>query len=146
VADVVAPDAKDLSDGPRALKELLRIGAPSDPPAARPRVIPQSAIVDDQGRWVVEATVRVKPDTISDGKPVVVFQAETGGGQQVRWATLEAVKGCTQEDSRLEVAKGAREFRFRGVTDPKSHPVPAETSTIVIDFRDVHQVKKAVNS
>lgn len=144
IAEIVAPDSRDLSDGPRALKELLRIGPPSDPPAERPRVFPHSATVDERGRWVVDATVRTKADTILDGKPVIVFRAETGGGQQVRWDELRAVKGCVEKEGRLVINKGARECRFQGATDPLSHPVPAEASTVFIEFRDARMVKKVV--
>src|SRR5262249_32092687 len=100
---LVGPAAQDLSDGPRGLKELLRItGAPDNPP--RPRIShPVSGKVDADGRWEIEATVTVQPDksVTWKGRPVVIFNGESGGGTRVEWETLDAVKNCTVENGRL---------------------------------------------
>jgi hypothetical protein len=68
---------------------------------------------------------------------VVVFDAETGGGSRVKWSELEGTKDCTVEDhDHLVIPPGVKDARFRGTTNPGSHPVPASASAITVDFRD----------
>ncbi len=139
VQELVKPMPKDTGNGPDALKELFQIGSE---PAARPdqpKVIPGECLVDAAGRWVVtEARIRLKPrKSARKVFPAVFFLAETGGGSPVRWLTLEAVKDCqaTADGQGLEVPAGVREVRFRGVTDPATHPIPAADSCVLIDIK-----------
>jgi hypothetical protein len=137
VKELVTPIREDLSEGPRALKELLKIaGDPPEPPK-QPRIVDPIGSVDRTGAWVVEATVRVKaaPGKVWRGRPVAIFNAETGTGQLVKWSNLEAVKGCKIEGDYVVIPAMVREARFRGTTDPTDHPVPAADSTLSVDFR-----------
>lgn len=140
VRDVVRPDPKELGDGPQAMKELFRLG--TEPiPQDRPRVVWQSGRVED-GRWNVEARVRLKarksPVRLL---PAVFFLAETGSGQPVKWARLEPVLGCSLDNEYLLVPADTREIRFRGATDPRTHPVPAAESCVVVDIRRILSAK-----
>jgi RNA polymerase primary sigma factor len=143
VRDLVKPAAKDLGDGPQSLKELFRLGA--DPvPQERPRVVEQSGSVDDQGRWQVKARVRMKPrKTPVRLAPAVFFLAETGSGQAVAWEWLEPIRNCQLARGELLVPPDTREVQFRGSTDPRTHPVPAGESCVVVDIRKVTPVRGA---
>ncbi|MBI3319514.1 MAG: helix-turn-helix transcriptional regulator [Candidatus Omnitrophica bacterium] len=137
VRNLVRPVTRDLGDGPLALRELFRLG--NEPvPQERPRIVEQHAnppVPDEQGRWHVEARIRLKARVRSLSiEPAVLFLAETGGGQAVRWEKMEAITGCSVRDGQLLVPPKTREVRFRGVTDPRSHPVPAKESCIVVDL------------
>jgi hypothetical protein len=68
-----------------------------------------------------------------------VFDAESGSGSRVKWAELEGTRNCTVADDYLVIPAGARDVRFRGVTDPASHPVPALSSAISVDLRNVEE-------
>lgn len=141
VAELVRPPADNLDDGPIALKELLNIGVDPPPPPDRPRVFRPTATLDTNGRWVVDARIRVRPDDQTCWKvlPVVVFDVETGGGQPVDWAELEALNGCSLEEGKLLIPAGINEARFRGITDPDSHPIAATESCIRIELRRVER-------
>ncbi|MDP9280023.1 MAG: hypothetical protein M3P00_11450 [Gemmatimonadota bacterium] len=137
VRDAVGPATEDLSDGPRKLKELFRMTVPTDPKPQRPEIAAASGRVDGDGAWVVEGRLRVHSnDTGWRGRPVVVFDAETGSGSRVKWSTLEGVKNCAADGDHLVIPALVKDVRFRGVTDPASHPVPAAASAISLDFRD----------
>lgn len=137
VKELVSPAREDLSDGPRALKELLKIKGEPPEPLKQPRIVDPSGVVNVAGAWEVEATVRVKPAVgkVWRGRPVAIFNAETGAGEPVPWATLESVRGCKVSGDQIVIPAGTREARFRGTTDPARHPVPAADSTLSIDFR-----------
>jgi len=137
VRDVLAPAVDNPADGPRDLAALFKFGEPSKPERA-PRMIVDSAQIDGNGAWLIEATIRIpKPDKRVVGRPVVLFDGETGTGSRVRWAELEPVKDCTVEDGTIVVAEGKRTARFRGETDPGSHPVPVSNASVSIDFKAV---------
>jgi RNA polymerase primary sigma factor len=138
VRELVKPTPKDTGDGPNSLKELFRIG--SEPvPHERPRVIEQAGSVDAAGRWRVTARIRLKPRrTAVRLTPAVYFLAETGAGLPVEWESLESRSpGCVAERGSLVLAAETREVRFNGVTNPRSHPVPASESCIVVDIKRV---------
>jgi hypothetical protein len=141
IADLVVPAESELDDGPRLLKDLLRlVGDTPPPPPAKPRVVrPKASAKGDA--WEVSAGIFVKASEAGWlGRPVVVFSAETGIGREVAWAELTAVKDCEIRDKKwLYIAPGKREALFKGKTNPKSHPVPVQESSIVIDFRDVKE-------
>lgn len=141
--DLVKPVSRDLGDGPNALRELFRIGPePISTQRERPRVVKQVGRVED-GRWCVEARVRLKPiDRVTLLSPAVLFVAETGSGQPVRWHSLNAVSNCTCQGTELRIEPRTREIAFSGVTDPTSHPVPAQESSIAVDIRRVVQLPK----
>jgi len=140
IREVVGPATEDLSDGPRKLKELFRMHVPAEEKTRRPEIGHATGAVDENGAWVVEARLRIhKNDSGWRGRPVVVFDAESGSGSRVKWANLEGTKNCTVDDDYLVIPAGARDVRFRGATDPGSHPVPAMSSAISMDLRNVEE-------
>lgn len=143
IGELVRPPAKNLEDGPDSLKELLKIGDDTPTSSERPRIYRPSASLDVDGRWVVDARIRVPPDPAVKWKvgPVVVFDMETGGGYPVSWSELEGLSNCHPEDDRLVIAAGVNEARFRGVTDAASHPIAATEAAIRIELRQVQETK-----
>jgi transcriptional regulator with XRE-family HTH domain len=138
--DLVRPVSRDLGNGPNSIRELFRIGSePVNVARERPRILDQDGVVDAQGRWNVEARIRIKPvDREMILSPAVLFLAETGGGQPVRWESLEALSdNCSVEGFDLRVKPRTREITFRGITDSESHPVPARESCILVDLRRI---------
>ena len=124
--NMVKPVTPDTGDGPSSIKELFRIG--NEPPKSpeRPRISSISGFVDDDGAWVVNASVRVKPKPTGFRiTPVVVFSADTGFGATVQWQELEALHCCSVDGGDLLTEPGKREIKFRGRTNPGSHPVPS---------------------
>ena len=115
IAKLIKPVPRDLGDGPNSLRELFRIGnepAPTD----RPRVTKQAGSVDEQGRWVVEATIRLKSrKTPVRVEPAVYFQVETGAPQPVEWLDLEGVSNCAADGLELVVPAGEKELKFKGL-------------------------------
>jgi RNA polymerase primary sigma factor len=143
---VVTVPMREPSDGPQSLRELLRIKAAPDP-VARPRVVPPvSGAPHDDGAWKLsEVTVQMPPK--SQGwtfSPVLRFAAETGAGTTVRWAEIEPISGCELLDgARLRVAPGVKIAKFRGVSDPASHPVAAVYAVAAVDLQRVVESKGA---
>jgi hypothetical protein len=93
--------------------ELFRIGnepAPTD----RPRVTQQRGSVDEQGRWVVEATIRLKSrKTPVRLEPAVYFQVETGApSRSSGWIWKES--NCAADGLVLVVPADKRELKFKG--------------------------------
>jgi RNA polymerase primary sigma factor len=141
IAKLVKPAQRDLGDGPNSLRELFRIG---DEPSAteRPRVTQQKGTVDEQGCWVVEATVRLKArKTLVRLEPAVYFQVETGAPQPVEWLRLEPVSNCTAEGQTLLVPADKREVKFKGISNAETHLAPASQSCVVVDIRKITALK-----
>jgi RNA polymerase primary sigma factor len=141
IAKLVKPAPRDLGDGPNSLRELFRIGnepAPTD----RPRVSQQAGSVDEQGRWRVGATIRLKARKAPVRlEPAVYFQVETGAPQPVEWLELEAVSNCETDGLSLVVPADKREVKFMGITDADTHPAPATQSCVVVDVRKITTLK-----
>jgi transcriptional regulator with XRE-family HTH domain len=142
VRDAVKRTSTGTSDGPADLKNLLRIGSPPQPTDSRPRVKSASGRPAADGSWPIEATVSLpvpKRRRLREWRltPVVKFAGHQGSGIRVAWApgTLEAVKDCRVEGDQLIADIGTRTLKFRGVTDPGSHPVDASLATLVVDVR-----------
>ncbi len=143
VRKLVQPQPKDTGDGPDSLKDLFRIGSEPTPKSEQPRVVRQEGRPDAENRWNVRATVRLKPRKTSlKLTPAVYFLAETGNGKPVDWLSLEAEKGCEVQGFHLIVPPDTREVRFTGITDPKSHPIPAADSCVVVDVKKVSNLKE----
>lgn len=139
VKSLLTPSVDNPPDGPRDLATLFKLGQPSRAERA-PRLIVDSATVNDDGAWHIEATIRVpSPGARIVGRPIVRFQGETGGGTKVSWKELEAVKDCTVETDSVVIASGKRTARFRGMTDTTSHPVPSSGAAISVDFNAVSE-------
>jgi RNA polymerase primary sigma factor len=144
VRDLVRPVGVDGGDGPRSLKELFRLG-PEPIRHDRPRVVEQVGSVDATGRWSVTGRVRIKPMSIPVRLiPAVFFLGETGSGYPVAWDSLEAMtSGCVAEQGSLLLPPGTKEVRFRGATDPRSHPLEAKESCITLEIRKVIPVEES---
>lgn len=143
VRDLVGPPASDLSDGPQALKELLRLTTPI-PVEKVPRVTRASGEPDASGRWEVEATLRVPVvDSAWRGQPVLLFGSESHGGRAVEWDRLEALSNCKVEDGHLVIPAGRTTAKFRGWARRESQPVPAAYATVTVDFRKPEKVEEA---
>ncbi len=143
VRELLGTPAAGGGDGPRSLRDLLRLGDESIP-RDRPRVVAQAGTVDDAGRWSVSARVRLVPaPTPSRLVTAVYFLAEGGDRVVVAWESLEATTaGCVAEAGGLILPAATREVRFTGLTDPRSHPVPAGDSCIVVDIRSLQPIRE----
>ena len=144
VAELVAPPIRKQEEGPQSLRELFQVGAAAEP-SDRPRIADGSANLDDEGRWVVEGKIRVRPGPHGwRVRPVVIFAADSGAGTPVPWAEFEVFKegaavathdGMTNRSVELPI--GFREVPFRGVAEADQYPVPGHRSSIEIDLRRV---------
>ncbi len=141
IRQLVKPQRADLDDGPRALKELLRLAVDKPPVSQSPRVRVDRAKsrVDAQGRWDVQARIRLPDERAWRVAPVLVFAAETGGGTGAEWS-LSAVRGCSVDGGYLVIPAGTREARFRGISDPASHPAAADDSSVSVVLRQARPV------
>lgn len=137
--EALVPAVHNEPDGPRDLAALFKLGDAA-PPERAPRLIVDSARLNDAGAWVVDATIRIPfPDKRVVGRPILVFEGETGSGSRASWA-LAAVKDCEVEGDTLVIAPGRRTARFRAVSDPATHPVPAARASVRVDFKAVREV------
>lgn len=139
----VRPQVKDLNEGPEGLRDLLRISGTIPPPPPRPSILRPSGSVDRDGRWNIRGRIRV-PNTGATWHvtPVLIFAAETGGGTTVNWLEkgLEVDQPCRVEDGEIIIPPGTREVPFRGISDPSSHPVPANECAVRVDLRNPRRV------
>jgi RNA polymerase primary sigma factor len=146
--ELVRPPADDLSDGPEALKELLRIGDDEEEPVTDAPYIyrPKGTPLDD-GSWSIEARIRLKPGNQPWlVEPVIVFQQETGAGMRVKWKKIAGTKNCkAQEDRRLLIPAEVREASFEGTSDPESHLIDARESSIVVDLRKCEKLPEVTH-
>jgi transcriptional regulator with XRE-family HTH domain len=136
IRDIVGRPTRDLSDGPDALKELLRISAPAADTTKRPKVKAASGQPDASGRWSVDVAVslpaRDKPWSFS---PVLRFGTESGAAIPVVWEELVPVDKCAVDDDVITAEAGARTVRFTGTTRSDTHPVSAARATALVDVR-----------
>jgi transcriptional regulator with XRE-family HTH domain len=140
VREAVSRPDKGKSDGPSDLKNLLRIGAPPQTTGGRPTVKTVSGGPTADGAWAVEATVSLPPPkrkSLTEWRlsPVLRFATESGAAIGVRWATLEGVQNCRVENGQLVAPVATRTLKFRGVTDPTTHPVAAARAKVQVDVR-----------
>lgn len=136
VGEIVRPSTSQLDDGPNALKELLKIGDDPESPPPRPRIHrPESDLLND-GSWQITSRIHVKPQEHGwRMKPVLLFDVESGARTVTRWRKLQAIKNCrVDEEGYLIMDADAREAVFAGESDPKSHPVDAHESCVVLDL------------
>jgi transcriptional regulator with XRE-family HTH domain len=143
IRDLVRPPADDLSDGPEALKELLRIGDDDEEPVDVPHIYRPKGRPLDDGSWSVESRIRLKPgEQPWVVEPVIVFQQETGSGVRVKWKALNGTKNCTAEaDNRLLIPAHVREASFEGTSDPNSHMIDARETSIALELRKCEKQK-----
>lgn len=142
VRNVLQVESDNAPDGPRDLSQRFKFGEPASPERA-PRVVVRSRNVDDDGAWHVEAAVRLRGDLKRRvlGRPQLVFLGESGGRSRVQWKELQPVGGgiTVNEEGVLVIAPNTRTAKFRGVTDPASHPAPASQSTATLLFQPIRE-------
>ncbi|MFD8996805.1 helix-turn-helix domain-containing protein [Streptomyces abikoensis] len=130
-----ADAGRSEDEGPEVLRELLRL----DPPKVSrtqgfPTIHAIEGHVDEHSAWHVTVSVRCpereEPWVLA---PVVRFMGRDGGGMPVRWAgELIPVENCKLTEGGSLEFRGRR-GKFKGVTDPSSHPVPATMSCIEVE-------------
>lgn len=136
IREIVGRPVRDLSDGPDALKELLRITPPVVDTTKRPKVKSAVGKPDDQGRWSVDVRVSL-PDRATPWRfsPVLRFGTESGAAIPVVWESLEPKGKCSITGDVVTADSRAREVRFTGITRADSHPVGASRATALVDVR-----------
>ena len=140
IREIIRQPSRDLSDGPEALKELIRIRPPT-PAGTRPRVKGvRGHEIDDAGAWVIsEATITLPRRPNGRGwtlSPILRFGTESGAPIPVEWASLHPIARCELDDrDRLVTPPTARTAIFTAVTNPTSHPVAAQRAKVLIDVR-----------
>jgi transcriptional regulator with XRE-family HTH domain len=147
IRELVAPIFKDVSDGPQALKDLLRLSTAATPPPPVPRVTRVEGEVDSAGRWDLTATVRM-PVKAGDGvvwrvEPVVLFGAETHGARAVPIDEIKATRNCKVKGGHIVIPAGKSSAEFRITTKKSEQPVPAEYVTALVDLRNATPLKEA---
>lgn len=140
VRRTIARPPRDLSDGPRALKELLRVGAGRREKTPTPRVKSASGGPDaETGAWIVREAVLALPERRTEWKLklVIRFGAASGSGEPVAWSNVQGLKNCRydEDEAILVVAAGARTAKFSGRTNAETHPVGARYAKVELDIR-----------
>jgi RNA polymerase primary sigma factor len=134
--DLLAIESNLPPDGPTDLSRRFNFGEPPTPERA-PRIVVQSRSVGDDGSWHIEGAVRLRGDLSrgTAGRPEMVFLGESVSRAKVKWRNLEPVgEGVSvREDDTLVIPPNVRTGKFRGETDPTSHPTapPGETVATV---------------
>jgi RNA polymerase primary sigma factor len=140
IREIIRQPSRDLSDGPESLKELIRI-VPPPPAGQRPQVKSVGAArIANDGAWeITDATLTLPPRPNGRGwtiSPVLRFGTESGSPISVKWELITPGARCELDGrGRLVTPATARTAVFSGRTDPKSHPVGATRSTVVVDVR-----------
>ncbi len=136
IREVVSRPTRDLSDGPDALKELLRITPHIMDTTRRPRVKSANGRPDAEGRWSVDIAVSLPPSaTPWRFSPILRFGTESGAPIPVMWEKFEAMDKCSVDADVITADVGARTIRFTGTTKADSHPVGATRATALVDVR-----------
>jgi transcriptional regulator with XRE-family HTH domain len=137
VRELLSVESNLPPDGPGDLSRRFRFGEPPTPERA-PRIVMQAQSVADDGSWHIEGAVRFRGDLSrgAAGRPEVVFLGESGGRARVKWRSLEALgDGMSVRDGdTVVVSPNVRTGKFRGVTDPESHPAPARETVASLQF------------
>ena len=132
IADLIKPTYEGDDTGPKVLSRLLRLSEPDGPTSVpKVRVDQDSSYVADDGGWMIEADIYLPENKEWKISPVLKFDAETGGGSRVSWA-LEAVDNCSVVGGDLIIPDGVRTAKFRGKSDPNTHPAPAEDTAVKV--------------
>ena len=140
VREIIRQPSHNLSDGPDALKELIRISPPTTE-GRRPRVKGVRGYdINEQGAWVIteaKVTLPTRPNgrgwTIS---PVLRFGTESGASISVKWDSLVPVSPCDIDDrGRLVTPPAARTAVFSAISAPESHPVGAHRAKALLDVQ-----------
>jgi hypothetical protein len=75
------------------------------------------------------------------GRPQLVFLGESGGRSRVRWRELEPVGSgiAISDDGMVVISPQTRTVTFRGITDPDTHPAPANQTTATLLFQPIRE-------
>lgn len=136
--DLVQPPLPETKEGPAVLRNLLQLKTPTSDPTDRPKakVLSADGVLID-GAWRVEAEVSVDQSP----KELVItpwlgFEREDGPSVPVRWKELESDDaGIHLEDGRFVVKPRTRRFRFKGTSDPESHPANPSKCAALLNVR-----------
>ncbi|MGV9341558.1 helix-turn-helix domain-containing protein [Streptomyces sp. NPDC003688] len=126
------------SNGPAALRELLKLDTTSGAGGRRAQSFPTvrnvEARVDERGAWHV--TVHLKLPDAEDPwvlSPVAKFDVRSGGRPSVEWELLVGSETCRAENGTIVIQPGVRTAVFSGVTNPDSHPVRGGYARLAVD-------------
>lgn len=145
VREMLRPSLNDEDAAPESMLNLLRIVGggdgppppPPPPPSGTPRIFRVAGRMDAQGRWNVEATVRLPNTERWVGTPTLIFDSESVRDRQKgAWQKLEAIEGCQVDGGALIMESPRMRASFRAVSDPASHPVPGPESVILVELRN----------
>ncbi|MFF9405868.1 helix-turn-helix transcriptional regulator [Streptomyces anandii] len=139
VRELVGRSQVKSKDGPRALRDLLRLDVgPSPVPrgAGAPTIRGLDAELDVSGAWHVRAEVRLPagqdPWLLS---PVAKFDVRSGTRPSVGWSEVVAGQNCELVGDRLLFKAGARTASFSAVTDVSTHPVRGELAGLIVELQ-----------
>lgn len=140
VRELVGRAREKNTNGPKALRELLRLDAAPAPTSRTGGGVPVvrglDAEIDSSGAWRIRAEIRLPggtdPWTLC---PVARFDVRSGGRPVVGWAELVPGRNCRRVGEALQFEAGAREATFSAVTDVSSHPVRAELAGLVVELQ-----------
>ncbi|MGY5030742.1 helix-turn-helix transcriptional regulator [Streptomyces sp. 900116325] len=138
VRELVARAQTKSQDGPKALRDLLRLDIV--PTAAARGGIPTirglDAEIDASGAWRIKAEVKLPasqdPWTLS---PIAKFDVRSGGRPTVQWAEIVAGQNCELVGDALRFKSGVRTASFSATTDAASHPVRAQLAGLVVELQ-----------
>jgi len=137
VRDLLAIESNLPPDGPADLSRRFQFGERPNPERA-PRIVVQAQSVAEDGSWHIEGAVRLRGDLSrgTAGRPEVVFLGESVSRAKVKWRSLDAVGDgvSVRDDGTFLIAPKVRTGKFRGVTDPDSHPTPANETVAMVRF------------
>ncbi|MGW0606383.1 helix-turn-helix transcriptional regulator [Streptomyces sp. NPDC002640] len=141
VRELVGRAREKKKDGPKALRDLLRLDGASAGPVARaataqPSIRSVDAQLDADGAWCITAEVKLPgaPDPWVLA-PVAKFDVRSGAKPVVGWARIEAGKNCEVDGGRLVFAAGERQASFSAVTDASTHPVRAHLAGLIVELQ-----------
>jgi RNA polymerase primary sigma factor len=137
VRELLSIESNLPPDGPSDLSRRFRFGEPPTPERA-PRIVVQAQSVAQDGSWHIEGAVRLRGDLSrgAAGRPEVVFLGESGSRKRVKWRSLEALSDgmSVRDGDTVVIPPNVRTGKFRGVTDPGSHPTPASETVATVQF------------
>lgn len=144
VRELVGRAREKSQDGPKALRDLLRLDV-APPSAARGGGVPTirglDAEIDSSGAWQIKAEVKLPvsedPWTLS---PVAKFDVRSGGRPTVQWAEIVAGQNCELVDGSLRFKPGVRTASFSAITDASSHPVRAQLAGLIVELQKTKEV------
>jgi RNA polymerase primary sigma factor len=144
VKELVAQRKERTQDGPKALRDLLRLdggAAGGLRTSGFPTVRDLDAEVDPSGAWQV--TVEVRLPVRQDPwvmNPVAKFDVRSGGKPSVGWSQVVGLENCQVVDGALHFRAGARSATFSAATDASTHPVRAELAGLIVELQKVNGV------